>query len=244
MTAHRTLVTARRVLQQLAHDPRTVVLMLSVPCLLLTLLSWIYDASPQTFDSVGSTLLGIFPLNTMFLVTSVTTLRERTSGTLERLLTLPLAKADLLVGCALAFAVVAVVQVVLATTLAVRVLGLTVAGPVWLLLLVALCAALLGVALGLFVSAFATSEFQALQFLPAVLLPQILTSGLLVPRDRMPTPLRVVADRLPISRVSDAMAEVRLHPDLTRAFTHDLAFVSGSVVVVLLLGAATLRRRS
>ncbi|MGF1425395.1 ABC transporter permease [Kitasatospora sp. LaBMicrA B282] len=244
MTAYRTLVTTRRVLRQLAHDPRTVVLMLSVPCLLLTLLSWVYDASPQTFDRVGSALLGVLPLNTMFLVTSVSTLKERTSGTLERLLSLPLAKADLVVGYALAFAVVAVLQVALATSLAVHVLGVRVAGPVWLLLLVALWASLLGIALGLSVSAFAVTEYQALQFAPAVLLPQILVSGLLVPRGSMPSVVRAVADWSPISRVVDAEAEVRLHPDLTVAFGRDLAFVAAWVVLVLLVGAATLRRRS
>ncbi|MGG7568928.1 ABC transporter permease [Streptomyces sirii] len=241
--AHRILVTARRVLLQLGHDPRTVVTMLAVPSLLFTLLSWVYNATPQTFDIVGSTLLGIFPLNTMFLVASITTLRERISGTLERLLALPMGKTDLLAGYALAFGAVAVVQVSLVTALAVCVLGLDVAGPVWLLLVVALAAALLGIALGLFVSAFARSEYQALQFTPAVVLPQALICGLLVPRERMPWVLRTVADWLPISQTADAMAEVRLHADITRAFAHDIAFVAASAVLVILLGAATLRRR-
>lgn len=162
----RTTATATRVLRQLRHDPRTIALMILIPCLMLVLLRYVFDGSPRTFDSIGASLLGIFPLITMFLVTSIATLRERTSGTLERLLAMPLGKGDLIAGYALAFGAVAVVQSALATGLAVWFLGLDVTGSPWLLLLVALLDALLGTALGLFVSAFAASEFQAVQFMP------------------------------------------------------------------------------
>lgn len=165
MNTYRTFATAARVLRQLRHDPRSIALMLLVPCVMLLLLRYVFDGSPQTFDSIGASLLGIFPLITMFLVTSIATLRERTSGTLERLLAMPLAKGDLIAGYALAFGFLAVIQSVLATGLALWALGLDVTGSAWLLLLVALLDALLGTALGLFVSAFAASEFQAVQFM-------------------------------------------------------------------------------
>lgn len=96
LSAARTLATAGRVLRQLTHDPRTVALLLLIPVLMITLLRYVFDGSPQTFDSIGASLLGIFPLITMFLVTSIATLRERTSGTLERLLAMPLGKGDLI----------------------------------------------------------------------------------------------------------------------------------------------------
>jgi ABC-2 type transport system permease protein len=240
----RTLATARRVLLQLRHDPRTIALMLVVPCVLLALLNWVYDSTPGTFDSVGASLLGIFPLITMFLVTSIATLRERTSGTLERLLSMPLGKGDLLAGYALAFGAVAVVQACLATGLAVFALGLDVIGSAWLLLLVALADAFLGIALGLFVSAFAASEFQAVQFMPAVLLPQILLCGLLMPRDRMQPVLEAVSNVLPMSYAVDGMKEVLAHTGVTGDFVRDLAIVAACAVLALALGAATLRRRT
>ncbi|MDX2709799.1 ABC transporter permease [Streptomyces sp. PA03-6a] len=244
MNTRRTLATARRVLLQLRHDPRTIALMVVVPCVLLTLLSWVYDASPRTFDTVGASLLGIFPLITMFLVTSIATLRERTSGTLERLLSMPLGKGDLLAGYALAFGAIAVVQAALATGLAVLALGLDVTGSAWLLLLVALADACLGTALGLFVSAFAASEFQAVQFMPAVLLPQILLCGLLMPRDRMQPVLEAISHVLPMSYAVDGMQEVLTHTGVTRDFVRDIAVVAGSAALALALGAATLRRRT
>ncbi len=95
--------TAGRVLRQLTHDPRTIALLVIVPVLLITLLRYVFDGAPGTFDATGASLLGIFPLITMFLVTSIATLRERTTGTLERLLALPLGKGGLIGGYALAF---------------------------------------------------------------------------------------------------------------------------------------------
>ncbi|MCZ4126085.1 ABC transporter permease [Streptomyces sp. H39-S7] len=240
----RTLATALRVLRQLGHDPRTIALMLVVPCLLLAVLSWVYDGKQRTFDQVGASLLGIFPLILMFLVTSIATLRERTSGTLERLLSMPLGKADLLGGYALAFGGVAVVQACLATGLAVWGLGLDVVGSPWLLLVIALADAFLGIALGLFVSAFAASEFQAVQFMPAVLLPQLLMCGLLVPRDTMQPVLSAVSDVLPMSYAVDGMTQVLQHTGVTGDFVRDLAGVAACALLALALGAATLRRRT
>ncbi|MFE0643744.1 ABC transporter permease [Streptomyces sp. NPDC058877] len=244
MNAARTLATSARVLRQLRHDPRSIALMLLVPCLMLFLLRYVFDGSPQTFDNIGASLLGIFPLITMFLVTSIATLRERTSGTLERLLAMPLGKADLIAGYALAFGLVAVVQSVLATGLAVWFLGLDVIGSPWLLLLVALLDALLGTALGLFVSAFAASEFQAVQFMPAVIFPQLLLCGLFTPRDQMAPALEAISDVLPMSYAVDGMNQVLRHSDVTGDFVRDALVVAGCAVLVLGLGAATLRRRT
>ncbi|MFF5496475.1 ABC transporter permease [Streptomyces aquilus] len=244
LSASRTLATAARVLRQLRHDPRSIALMILVPCVMLFLLRYVFDGSPQTFDNIGASLLGIFPLITMFLVTSIATLRERTSGTLERLLAMPLGKGDLIAGYALAFGTLAIIQSTLATALALWGLGLDVTGSPWLLLLVALLDALLGTALGLFVSAFASSEFQAVQFMPAVIFPQILLCGLFTPRDNMHPVLEAISDVLPMSYAVDGMNEVLKHTDMTATFVRDILIVAGCALLVLGLGAATLRRRT
>jgi ABC-2 type transport system permease protein len=244
MSGSITAAVARRVLLQLRRDPRTVALMLVVPCLLLTLLWWMYDSNESVFDELGPPLLAMFPFIVMFLVTSVTTLRERSSGTLERLLSMPMGKLDLLVGYALAFGIVARVQALLAVGLTVGVLGLNLAGPVWALGLVAVVDAVLGTVLGLFVSAFAETEFQAVQFMPALVLPQVLLCGLFVPRDEMPDVLRVVADVMPLTYAVDSMQKVQQSSSLSGEFWADLAVIVGFVVAFLGLGAATLRRRT
>ncbi|MFI6941118.1 ABC transporter permease [Streptomyces sp. NPDC050418] len=244
MNASRTLATAARVLRQLRHDPRSIALMILVPCVMLLLLRYVFDASPRVFDTIGASLLGIFPLITMFLVTSIATLRERTSGTLERLLAMPLGKADLILGYALAFGTLAILQSVLATGLALWVLGLDVIGSPWLLLLVALLDALLGTALGLFVSAFAASEFQAVQFMPAVIFPQLLLCGLFTARENMQPVLEKISNVLPMSYAVDGMNEVLKHTDVTANFLRDALVVALCALLVLGLGAATLRRRT
>ena len=241
MNPRLTLATAGRVLRQVRHDPRTVALLLVVPCVLLGLLAWIYDDTP-VFDVLGAPLLGVFPFVVMFLVTSVATLRERQSGTMERLLAMPLGKADLIGGYGIAFGLLAAVQATIATAFAVYVLGLDVAGPAWLLVVVAVVDALLGTALGLLVSAFARSEFQAVQFMPAFVLPQFLLCGLLVPRDRLPAALEAVSDVVPLSYAVDAMRAVASTPE--PAVGGEVLVVTAFVAAALALGAATLRRRT
>ncbi len=243
MSVRVTLATARRVLAQLRRDPRTVALLLAVPPLLLLLLRYVFEGDEARFDRVAGTLIGLFPFVTMFVVTSITMLRERTTGTLERLMTLPLAKADLLVGYGLAFALVAAVQALVAAAVALWALGLDVAGPIWLVLLFAVGNAILGMALGLFLSAFARSEFQAVQFMPAFVLPQILLCGLFAPRERMARWLELVSDALPLTYAYDALARA-VADDVGARLALDAVVIAGVTVVALALGAATLRRRT
>jgi len=238
-----TLATAVRVLRQLRRDPRTIALVLVVPAVLLTLFRYVFDGQPETFDRVGAPMVGIFPLISMFLVTSIAMLRERTTGTLERLMSLPLGKGDLLAGYALAFALVAVVQASIASAVAFGLLGLDVEGSIALVVLLAVANAVLGMALGLFLSAFASTEFQAVQFMPAVILPQLLLCGLLVPRDEMAEPLQWISAALPMTYAYDALARATA-AEVDRRLALDVAVVLGSIVVALALGAATLRRRT
>ncbi len=238
-----TLAVTSRVLHQLRRDHRTLAMLMVVPAVLLTLLWWMFDDLPGgLFDRFGPALLAMFPFIIMFLVTSVTTLRERSSGTLERLLSMPMGKLDFLLGYAIAFGLVAALQSAIAVGVSVGLLDLEVQGPVWLLSVIAVVDALLGSTLGLFVSAFAQTEFQAVQFMPAVVLPQILLCGLFVPRASMPDVLEAISNVLPLSYAVDAMQELTVTAD--PAVAGDLAVVGGFVLAALVLGAATLRRRT
>jgi ABC-2 type transport system permease protein len=239
-----TMAVAARVLTQLRRDHRTVALMLVVPCVLMTLLWWMFkDVEHSVFDQVGPALLAMFPFIVMFLVTSVATLRERSSGTLERLLAMPMGKLDFLVGYAIAFGLMAALQSVLAVGVSVGLLGLEVQGPVWLLMIVAVADAVLGSALGLFVSAFARTEFQAVQFMPALVLPQVLLCGLFLPRDALPDVLEAISNVLPLSYAVDAMQYLTRSADTAQVW-RDIGIVAAFAVGGLAAGAATLRRRT
>ena len=243
MSVRVTSAVAVRVLSQLRRDPRTIALIVGVPCLLETLLKELFAGGSPVFQHVGAPLLGMFPLVTMFIVTSITMLRERTTGTLERLMTLPLAKLDLLAGYGVAFALLAAVQAAIVSALTFGLLGLHVAGPQIVVGVLAVANAVLGSTLGLFVSAFAQTEFQAVQFMPAMVLPQILLCGLFVARAEMATWLRWVSDALPLTYAYDALAHTAANT-LDGRFAADVAVVCGCIVAALALGAATLRRRT
>jgi len=244
VTPRVTVAVAARVLTQIRRDHRTLAMLLVLPCALISLLWWMFEDLPgDSFDQFGPGVLALFPFIIMFLVTSVTTLRERSSGTLERLLSMPMGKLDFLLGYALAFGLVAAIQSVLAVLVSVGLLGLDVVGPVWLLMLVAVADAVLGTALGLFVSAFATTEFQAVQFMPLVVIPQILLCGLFVPRDALPAALEAISNVLPLSYAVDAMSHLVVS-STTAEVWGDIAVVVGFVLAGLTLGAATLRRRT
>jgi ABC-2 type transport system permease protein len=243
MSARRTGAVAQRVLWQLRHDPRTVALLLAVPTVLIVIVKGVFAGADPVFQRVGVPLLGLFPLISMFLVTSITMLRERTSGTLERLLTTQLAKLDLLAGYALAFATAAAAQATVVAAVAFFALGLDPQGAKAAILALAIGNAVLGTALGLLVSAFAATEFQAVQFMPAFILPQLLLCGLLAPRDQMAGVLHALSGLLPMTYAYDALERAAAGP-LGAAGRLDVAVLAGATLLALALGAATLRRRT
>ena len=244
------LATTRRVLDQLRHDHRSIALILVVPALLLTAVYFLYENEtlppgvPRTFDRVGLMMLAIFPFVVMFLVTSITMLRERTTGTLERLLTTPIHKADLLFGYGLAFSIMAALQSLVATAVAYWIFGLDIQGSPGLVVMIAVINAVLGVALGLLCSAFARTEFQAVQFMPVVVVPQILLCGLFVARERMNEALEAVSNVLPLTFSVDALQEIATNTEPTDQLWMDAGVIVAIVLAVLVLASLTLRRRT
>ncbi|GAB2950680.1 ABC transporter permease [Micromonospora polyrhachis] len=242
--------TTGRILRQLRHDRRTVALLVVVPAVLLTLLYYMFDnepvqpGTPSTFDRISLIMLGVFPFVIMFLVTSIAMLRERTTGTLERLLTTPLGRLDLLFGYGIAFGLAATVQAVISAAVAYWLFDLHTAGSAGLVVLIAAVNAVLGVALGLFCSAFARTEFQAVQFMPIVVIPQLLLCGLFVAREQMADWLWWLSKVLPLSYAVEALQEVGAHAEPTGVMWRDLAVVAGAVIAALVLASATLRRRT
>ncbi len=244
------LATTIRILKQLRSDHRTVAMILVVPAVLMTLLYFIYQNTPVTpgqpslFDRVGISMLGILPFIVMFLITAIAMQRERTSGTLERMMTTPVSKLDLLGGYGTAFSVAAAAQAAVACIVSFGLLGLYSAGGWGLVILGSMVDAILGVALGLLASAFARTEFQAVQFMPLVVAPQLFLCGLLVPRGQLPDWLEAISNVLPLSYAVDALHEVSVQATPTGLMWRDLLVVAGFAIVALCLAAATLRRRT
>jgi ABC-2 type transport system permease protein len=244
------LATTGRILRQLAGDHRSVAMILVVPSVIITLMYFMFQnaphrpGAPSPFNNACLIMLGVFPLIVMFLITSITMQRERVSGTLERILTTPLRRLDLLAAYGTAFSIAAAAQATLACVVSFWLLGLDTAGsPVWVFA-IAIINAVLGVGLGLLCSAFARTEFQAVQFMPVVIAPQLLLCGIIVPREVLPDWLQWISNALPASYALEALQQVGAHADLTSTAVRDIAIVIAFAVVALCLAAATLRRRT
>jgi ABC-2 type transport system permease protein len=244
VSARATLATAARLLTQVRHDPRTIALLMVVPAALLTLLYFVFDGRQEVFQSIAAPMCGLLPFIGMFLVTSIAMLRERTTGTLERLMTLPIGKADLLVGYGIGFGVLAAIQATIICLTGFAFLGLDSEHGAVLVGVLAIGNAVLGMAIGLLASAFAQTEFQAVQFMPALVLPQLLLCGLFVPRDQMAPALEGLSYAVPFTYAYDALARVTSPEALGGEFALDVVVVVGGTVASLGLGALTLRRRT
>lgn len=244
MTPRLTLATSRRILRQIRHDHRTVALIFGLPTVLMGLLAWMLVDSPGALDRWGPLLLGVFPLIVMFLVTSVATLRERTTGTMERLLAMPIGRGDILAGYALAFSALGTAQAVVVSLFSFGLYGVDIPGSPWLVGLVAVADALLGTALGLAASSLATTEFQAVQMMPLIIFPQLFLCGLLVPRDELPPVLEWLSWLMPLSYSIDATTEAVASSTVTTAYAVSLAAVLAFALGALALGGLTLRRQS
>lgn len=244
------LATTLRILRQLAADHRSVAMLLLVPGLMIALMYYMFkDAphppgTPSPFNNACLILLGLLPLVVMFLITSISMQRERVSGTLERILTTPLRRLDLLAGYGTAFSIAAAAQATIACAVSFWLLGFDTAGsPAWVFP-IAIVNAVLGVGLGLLCSAFARTEFQAVQFMPVVIAPQLLLCGFIVARAVMPEWLQWVSNAMPASYPLEALQQVGVHPQLTGIAVRDIVVVLGFAIAALCLAAATLRRRT
>jgi ABC-2 type transport system permease protein len=242
--------TTVRILTQLRRDRRTVFMILLVPAVLtvlfyFTLSKQLVGPDGRTpFDRLGILQLGVLPCAIMFPITAITMRRERSSGTLDRLFASPMTKLELLAGYGTAFSLAAAAQAVIVTAVAFGVTDLHTSGSPLLVSMVCVLDAILGVSLGLFFSAFATSEFQAVQFAPIVLVPQLFLAGVFISRDEMPGWLHSISNALPLTYAVEALQQISTHTDATPRMWRDVGIVAVVIVAALLGGAATLRRRT
>lgn len=243
MNPRLTLLTATRVLRQLRADPRSIALILVLPTLLLVLLYYIYEGNQPLFNRIAPVMAVVFPMALMFIITSVTMQRERATGSLERLWTTRLHRADLIGGYAMAFTLMAALQSVVLVPVMHFALSVDNRSPWWLTTLLAAITGITGVALGLFSSAFARTEFQAVQFMPVLIIPQVLLCGLLAPRDQLPVVLHWISAILPLSYAVDA-ALAATAAGLSSAVVGDIAICLVFGGVFLALAVTTLPRQS
>ncbi|MBI4329573.1 MAG: ABC transporter permease [Chloroflexi bacterium] len=242
MSLDRTLAIAQRLVRQIRRDRRTMALMVVAPVVVLTLIGLSFAERSQVLDFIAPAVLATFSLLFVFLLTGIGFLRERASGTLDRLLATPVGRFDLLVGYLLGFLGFAALQALIILLYTVYVLNVTFRGNLWEVILFLLVLTATSVNLGIFVSTFAHNEFQVMQFIPLLLAPQIFLSGIFLRVGEMPGYLQAIATVLPLRYAVDGLRALMLEgahlPDVAR----ELAILVGIGVVVLGLASLTVRR--
>ncbi|MDQ6877474.1 MAG: ABC transporter permease [Candidatus Dormibacteraeota bacterium] len=196
-------------------------------------------------DYFGAAFIGLILFFLVFVVTIVAFLRERSQGTLERLMASPLRRGEIVIGYMIGFTILALVQAVEVLVFSLYVLKVHNQGNVGLIFGLEVLMAISAVNLGIFLSMFARTEFQAVQFIPLVIVPQVLLSGILFPVSTEPKPLQYLSDVLPLTYAVNGLRDVMLKgADLTwPTMQLDVGVVAGFCVLVIVAGIGTLRRR-
>ena len=217
------------------------------------------SAEADFLDAFAPALVGFFAFFLVFILTGISFLRERIGGTLERLLATPVRRSEIVAGYGLGFGFFATLQVAVIMAFSLGIvevpavgplpaftigLGIANAGSPWLAFLVTLLMALVAVNLGIFISTFTHSEFQVLQFIPIIVVPQGLLSGIFWPVSSLPEALEPVARVLPMTYAVDGLRLILIKgADLgSAALQFDLAVLAAVVVLLVLVATATIRR--
>ena len=199
----------------------------------------------DTLDYFGAAFIGLVVFFLVFVITIVSFLNERSQGTLERLMASPLRRGEIVLGYMVGFTVLALIQAAEVLIFALAVLRIHNQGNVFLIFGMEALMAIAAVNLGIFLSMFARSEFQAVQFIPLVIVPQVLLSGIIFPISSEPTPLQWLSNVLPLTYAVNGMRDIMVKgADLTwPSLQLDAAVVAGVCVLLIVAGSATLRRR-
>ena len=235
------LPIARRIILQLGRDRRTLGLIIFAPILVMTLIGLSFPDKSQ-LNYIAPALLATIALFFSFLITGVTFLRERSQGTLERLMASPVSRLDIVLGYLFGLFVFALLQTLIIFFFTIYVLGITYRGDLWQILIFQLVVIMGSVNLGIFTSTFARNEFQVIQFIPIIILPQVFLGGILWPVEQMPKYLQYLADILPLTYAVKGLRDIMLYGKGLLDVGLDFSVLIGFTILTTILASLTLRR--
>ena len=203
---------------------------------------YIYGNNETTFfDQLSPILVGYFVFFFVFLISGIALLRERTTGTLDRLLATPIQRRDIVFGYLLGYGLFAIIQTIIVVFYAVKVLDIMVIGSLWNVILINLTIALVALSLGILLSSFANSEFQMMQFIPIAIIPQIFFAGIF-PVEGMADWLQIIAKGMPMYYAGNALVDVMYKGLGISDIQNELLILLGFALVFILLNIITLKK--
>jgi ABC-2 type transport system permease protein len=238
-----TLAIAQRTIIQLVRDPRTLVLIIIVPLVIASLLG-VSLPSKQIFNQTLPAILAMLILFFGFLLSGIAFLRERSQGTRERLLASPVTRFNILVGYLLGFLLFAMVQTLILFFYSVYVLKADFSGQLWQIIVFQILIGILAVCLGIFISAFARNEFQMIQFIPLIIVPQVFVCGLLFPVNQLPDYLQWLAKFLPLTYAVDGIRAMMLNGKGLLDIGKEVSVLAAYAIGLMILAGISLRRNA
>ena len=242
MSLDRTLAIAGRIINQIVRDHRSLALIIVAPVVVMALVGFSFADQQDVLNRVAPALMAVFALFFTFMLTGVSFLRERAQGTLERLLTTPVGRTDILVGYLLGFLLFAALQSLAILLFTILALQIEYQGALWQIFVLLMVLTIVAVNLGIFISTFAHNEFQVVQFIPLVLAPQIFLSGVIIKVEELPGYFQVIPRVLPLRYAVDGLQGIMLKGETLGDVVLELAVLAGFAVVLMALAAATVRR--
>jgi ABC-2 type transport system permease protein len=236
-----TLTIARRSIQQLARDRRTIALILFVPLVIASLIG-VSIPEKMILNQTLPAMLAVLILFFGFLLSGISFLRERSQGTRERLMASPVSRADIVMGYLLGFLLFAMIQTLVLFLYTVYVINVDFKGELWQILLFQILIGIVAVCLGIFISAFARNEFQMVQFIPLIIVPQFFICGMLFPVSTLPEWLQWIAKFLPLTYGIEGIKAMMVDGKSLLDIGKDIWALLGYAVVLMALAGISLRR--
>lgn len=234
-------IIAGRIIHQLIRDRRTMVLMVVVPLVVMTLIGLSFPEG-NVLNYIAPALLATLALFFSFLLTGISFLRERSQGTMERLMASPVSRLDIVVGYLFGFFIFALTQTLIILLFTIYVLGVDYYGDLWQIFVFQVVVITVAVNLGIFISTFARNEFQMVQFIPLIILPQVFLCGVIWPVEQMPDYLQWLSAILPLTYAVDGLRNIMLAGKSLLDVGFELSVLIGFALIISILAAITLRR--
>ena len=229
-------------MRQLIRDRRTIALILIVPIVVMSLISYALPSNSGTLDKFAPALIVTLALFFTFLLTGISFLRERSQGTMERMMASPVSRLDMVVGYMLGFFAFALAQVLIILLFTIYALHIHYSGDLWQIFIFLILIIIMAVCLGIFTSAFAKNEFQMVQFIPLIIVPQIFLCGVIFPVEQMHKVLQWIAKFLPLKYGVDGMRQIMIQGHSLLNVGFDIGILVAFAIGMAILAAVSLRR--
>jgi ABC-2 type transport system permease protein len=208
----------------------------------MSLITYAMPSGSGALDRYAPALIVTMALFFTFLLTGISFLRERSQGTMERMMASPVSRLDMVIGYMFGFFAFALIQALIILIFTIYALNITYHGDLWQIFIFLILIIIMSVCLGIFASSFAKNEFQMVQFIPLIIVPQIFLCGVIFPMDQMNEVLQWIGKFLPLKYGVDGMRQIMLYGKSLLDLGFDIGILAAFTIVMSALAAIGLRR--